>query len=135
MSLASYIGCNIEIPLSDEDSTDLIIVGASYADEFDKDVVKEIQFSTSFVYEISGLWGIEITQYTDEQMNHESREKLIALCQMMNDYLKKGQYFEFYTCWIGEEAQKKENELVLPIHFTEFDQIEIPSKTLVRFEK
>ncbi|WP_039044248.1 hypothetical protein [Sporosarcina sp. ZBG7A] len=135
MSLASYIGCNIEIPLSDEESTDLIFVGTSYADEFDKEVVKKKQFSTSFVYEISGLWGIEITKYTDEQMNNESRAKLIALCQMMNDYLKKGQYFEFYTCWIGEEGKNKEGELILPIHFKEFEQIEIPPKTLVRFEK
>lgn len=116
MSLASYIGCNIEIPLSDEGSTDLIFVGTSYADEFDKEVVKEKQFSTSLVYEISGLWDMEITKYTDEQMNNESRDKLIALCQMMNDYLKKGQYFEFYTCWIGDE-----DELILLIHFKAFD--------------
>ncbi|GAA3321008.1 hypothetical protein GCM10020331_034310 [Ectobacillus funiculus] len=27
MSLASYIGCNVEIPISDEDSDDLIIIG------------------------------------------------------------------------------------------------------------
>lgn len=49
MSLASYIGCNVELPLSGEESDSLIIIGDCFADEFSKQEVKENHFSTPFV--------------------------------------------------------------------------------------
>jgi len=41
MSLASYIGCNVEIPLSDEESDDLIIIGNCFSDGYTRRDVKK----------------------------------------------------------------------------------------------
>ena len=60
MSLASYIGCNLEIPLSDDDSDDLIIIGDCFSSKYARQYVKKYQFTTSNVYEVSSGWGIEL---------------------------------------------------------------------------
>ncbi|CAI8768902.1 hypothetical protein EMIT079MI2_190044 [Bacillus sp. IT-79MI2] len=39
-------------------------------------------------------------------------------------------YFELYSCWIGEEG-----EITLKLNSFDIDKITIPEKTLVRFEK
>lgn len=135
MSLASYIGCNVEIPLSDEESESLIIIGNCFSDEFNRQEVRGNQFSTPFVYEVSSDWGIEITEYMDKKMYAESKGKLVVLCEIMDSYLKKGDYFELYSCWVGEEGEKREGEITLPISNYDFEKIELPEKTLVRFEK
>lgn len=65
----------------------------------------------------------------------ESKMKLMRLCEVMDSYLWKGDFFELYSCWVGEEAEKRDGEHTLQINNFEIDQIEIPEKTLVRFEK
>ena len=97
--------------------------------------VKKHQFTTPFVYEVSSDWGIEISEYTNPKLHAESKEKLIALCEIMDSYLEKGDIFELYSCWVGEEAEKREGELTLRLNNFDIDQIEIPEKTLVRFKK
>lgn len=135
MSLASYIGCNVEIPLSDEDSDDLIIIGNCFSDECDRLNVKKYQFTTPYVYEISSPWGIEISKYTDPKTREKSKEKLIELCKIMDNYLKEGDFFELYSCWVGDEAEEREGEITLKINNFNIEQIEIPERTLVRVEK
>lgn len=44
MSLASYIGCNVEIPLTEPDSNDVIVFGPCFADESMLEIVQEYQF-------------------------------------------------------------------------------------------
>lgn len=135
MSLASYIGCNVEIPLSDDDSDDLIIIGDCFSDERHRLNIKKYQFTTPYVYEVSSHWGIEISKYVNRRIRAESKEKLMALCKIMDSHLEKGNYFELYSCWVGEEADKREGEITLKINNFDIDQIEIPEKTLARFEK
>ncbi|ARK24107.1 hypothetical protein SporoP37_05025 [Sporosarcina sp. P37] len=135
MSLASYIGCNVEIPLSDEESDYIMIIGDCFSDKYTKRDVKKYQFSTPFVYEVSSDWGIEISEYMSPKMLAESKEKLIALCEIMDSYLEKGDYFELYSCWVGEEAEKREGVITLRINNFDIEQIKIPEKTLVRLEK
>lgn len=53
----------------------------------------------------------------------------------MNDFLKKGEYFELYSCWVGEEKEKRVGELTLKMDTLNVDSIVMPEKTLVRFEK
>jgi len=65
----------------------------------------------------------------------ESKEKLIALCNIMDSYIEKGDYFELYSCWVGEEVDKREGEITLRINNFDIEQIKMPEKTLVRFEK
>ncbi|MEE3953465.1 hypothetical protein [Peribacillus frigoritolerans] len=136
MSLASYIGCNIEIPINDDEYSDeLLYIGGCFAGEFELLNVKEYQFTTPYVYEVSSHWGIEISKYMNPRTCAESKKKLIELCEIMDSYLEKGDFFELYSCWVGEADQKRDGEITLQINNFDIDQIEIPEKTLVRFEK
>ena len=98
MSLASYIGCNVEIPLSDDDYNDLMYIGDCFSNDYNKQDVKKHQFTTPFVYEVSSHWGIEISKYMDQRTSTESKKKLIALCEIMDSNLEKGDYFELNSC-------------------------------------
>ncbi|WP_203364606.1 hypothetical protein [Bacillus sp. REN10] len=135
MSLASYIGCNVEIPLSDDDSNDVILIGNCFSDEVHRINVKKNQLTTDYVYEVSTHWGINISEYTNQRVRTESRQKLIRLCEIMDEYLGKGDYFELYTCWIGEEYEEREGELTIQLKNFDIDKISIPERTVVRFEK
>jgi hypothetical protein len=134
MSLATYIGCNVEIPINDE-SDDLVTIGSCFSDEEHRINVQKYQFTTPFVYEVSSDWGINISEYTHKRVRNESKQKLIRLCEIMDEYLEKGDYFELYSCWIGEEDEEREGELTLQLNNFDIDKISVPEKTLVRFEK
>ncbi|MCM3125684.1 hypothetical protein QNH36_01155 [Mesobacillus sp. AQ2] len=136
MSLASYIGCNIELSINDDGSSGgFFYIGSCFAGERELQNVKKYQLTTPYVYEVSSHWGIEISEYMDQETCAESKVKLLELCNRMNNYLVKGDYFELYSCWIGEEKDKREGEIIFQINNFDIDQIEIPEKTLVRFEK
>ena len=57
------------------------------------------------------------------------------ICKIMNSHLEEGDFFELYSCWVGEETEKREGEITLRINGFDIDQIEMPEKTLVRVEK
>jgi hypothetical protein len=136
MSLASYIGCNVEIPVNDEYyAEDLFYVGRCFANDNNLQNVKKYQFTTPFVYEVSSDWGINISEYTGSKTIAESKKKLIRLCKIMDSFLVKGDFFELYSCWVGEEDEEREGELTLRLNNFDVDKISIPEKTLVRFEK
>ena len=135
MSLASYIGTNVEIPLSDEDAEDLIIIGDCASYKSDRQEVQRNHFTTTYIYEITNDWGIEILKYVYEPMLVNSKAKLLALCEMMDSYLKKGEFFELYSCWMGDESEKREGKITLQLNNFNIERIEMPEKTLVRFEK
>ncbi|EEM29028.1 hypothetical protein bthur0003_21030 [Bacillus thuringiensis serovar thuringiensis str. T01001] len=63
MSLASYIGCNVEIPLTEPDSNDVIVFGPCFADESMLEIVQEYQFQKNYIYEVSTSWGIELVEW------------------------------------------------------------------------
>ncbi|GAB6551612.1 hypothetical protein bcgnr5388_07880 [Bacillus cereus] len=60
MSLASYIGCNVEIPLTDPDSNDVIVFESCFSDESMLEIVQEFQLQISYTYEVSTSRGIKI---------------------------------------------------------------------------
>ncbi|CAM3829232.1 hypothetical protein GCM10009865_05740 [Aeromicrobium ponti] len=134
MSLATYIGSNVELSINDE-SDDLVTIGSYFSDEGHRLNVKKYQFTTPYVYEVSSDWGIEISKYMKKSICKESKEKLILLCKLMDSYLKSGDFFELYSCWVGEETEKRKGELTLNINSFDIDRIEMPEKTLVRIEK
>lgn len=76
VSLASYIGCNVKIPLSDEYSDDLMVIGDCFSREREQQSVKKYQFTTPYVYEVSSHWGIKISEYTTPKICAESKMKL-----------------------------------------------------------
>lgn len=136
MSLASYIGCNIELLINDDDYSDnSFYIGRCFAGESELQNIKEYQLTTFYVYEVSSHWGIAIAENMNHETRVESKLKLLELCKRMDSFLEKGDYFELYSCWIGEETDKREGEITLQINNFDIDKIEIPEKTLVRFEK
>ncbi|MFC0189426.1 hypothetical protein ACFFJY_14070 [Fictibacillus aquaticus] len=135
MSLASYVGCNVKINFSDQKPDNLIYFGPCFADDDHLENVKKHQFSTPFVYEVSSSWGIELTEHVYKPTLKESKEKLLELCRIMDGYLAKGDCFELYSCWIEDECDPREGKLTLPISGFDVDQLKLPAKTLVRFEK
>lgn len=135
MSLASYIGCNIEVPLTPEDSDALIIIGPCFSDESLLEIVKEYQFQTNYIYEVSSGWGIELVEWQSLKEKEEAQNKLLTLCSIMEGYLKEWEYFELFSCWIGDEDQEKVGELNLKINQFDIAEICIPERTLVRIEK
>ncbi|MEB8872137.1 hypothetical protein P4G87_23200 [Bacillus cereus] len=62
-SLASYIGCNVEIPLTDPDSNNLIVFGPCFSDESMLEIVQDYHFQTNYTYEVSTSWGIELVEW------------------------------------------------------------------------
>lgn len=136
MSLATYIGCNIEIPINDDEPSDeFFYIGSCFADEVNLLNVKNHQFSTPYVYEVSSHWGIEISKYMNPKTCAQSKKKLIRLCEIMDNYIKKDDFFKLYSCWVGEEYRKREGDITLTINDFDINQIEIPEQTLVRFVK
>jgi hypothetical protein len=135
MSLASYIGCNIKIPTNDEFYTDDFYIGRCFANDSNLQDVKKFQFTTRYAYEVSSDWGISIWEHETKKVREESKIKLMRLCEIMDEYLQKGDYFELYSCWIGEEAEEREGEITIKINNFDVDKIEIPEKILVKFEK
>ena len=135
MSLASYIGCNVEVPFSNDKENNLIYIGDCFSNKYNKQDVQKYQFTTHFVYEVSSDWGIMISEDMNQTICAESKKKLIALCEIMDIYLEKGDYFELYSCWVGEEKDKRVGDITLKIDKLNVDLIELPEKTLVRIEK
>ena len=97
--------------------------------------VKESQFSTKYVHEISSHWGIEIVDPFNSLVSVESKEKFKKLLDFMTPYLKTGDYFELYSCWVGEEWETRNGILNLKIEEININSLEIPEKTLVIIKK
>lgn len=68
-------------------------------------------------------------------MLKESKAKLIALCELMDAHIEKGDFFELYSCWIADESDKPDGEMTLQIDDFDVEQIRLPEKTFVRIEK
>ncbi|MCU7663582.1 hypothetical protein [Bacillus thuringiensis] len=135
MSLASYIGCNVEIPLTDPDSNDVIVFGPCFADESMLEIVHEYQFQINYTYEVSTSWGIELVEWQNVKEKKEAKEKILTLCKIMEGYLEDGDYFELFSCWVGDEDKERVGELKLKINHFNIDELCIPERTLVRIEK
>lgn len=135
MSLASYIGCNREIPNNEEEYTEGFFIGSCFAGDNELKNIKKYQFTTQYVYEVSSHWGIDISKFSTSEICWESKKKLLKLCEVMDRYLEKGDFFELYSCWVGEETDSREGDLTLHLNHFDIDQIEISEKMLVRFEK
>lgn len=136
MSLATYIGTNHRIPTEEEnpDLYDLDFwIGSCFSDEDCLKAVQKNQFSTPYVYEISSDWGIEIYDGQSLENQTDSLKKLNTLLSIMESYSSSGDYFELYSCWVGEEAEPREDELSIQMSNLKVHKIRFAEKTLVRF--
>jgi hypothetical protein len=136
MSLATYIGTNIEIPTVNEceDYDQSFFVGDCFTSEYIKKDVLKFHLSTTYIYEVSSHWGIEISSSVSPKVREESKQKLEKLCRLMKSYIQAGDYFELISFWVGEERDKRNGEFTLTIEDLNTHAIEIPEKTLIRFQ-
>lgn len=137
MSLASYIGTNLQIPTDierDDLYNDEFWIGDCFSSKYSKDNVKKTHFSTKYVYEVSSHWGIEVCKSNSTSRNKEALHKLGLVIFHMRKYLNPGDHFELYSCWIGEEKDKRNASINIHIDELNWDTIEIPEKTLVTFQ-
>ena len=91
------------------------------------EIVQEFQFQTSYTYEVSTSWGIELVEWQTEK---KEAKKLLALCTIMEGYLNDGDYFELFSCWVGDEDKERLGELKLKINHFNIDEIRIPEHLL-----
>jgi hypothetical protein len=136
MSLASYIGTNVAIPINphiyDEDFDEIFWIGRCFADQDEVEFVRTTHFSTTYAYEISSNWGIE-TQF-NYAPKHETLSKLSSLLNCLKDYMKPGDYFQLYSCWVGEEDEQSEGQMTVRMRDFNLKNINIPEKTVVTFQ-
>lgn len=139
MSLTSYIGCNVKLPEKGYEDVPIdgeIFIGPTYAGVDEKAKVKAAQFSTDYVYEVTfNGWGMELTDYQDEDTYAKSKKGIHQVCVMMDCYLEEGAFFEFYACWIYDESLPREAEVTLPIRSWFTEGMELREQTLIRFVK
>lgn len=134
MSLASYIGTNTPL-FTEEERPDLyddsFWIGECFSDKYNRRAMKKHHFTTSYVYEISSHWGIVISPNDD--LRYEAISKLKKLLQHVDCSMQAGDYFQLYTCWIGEETDKHDGQLTIKRAQINFQTLEIPEKTVVTF--
>lgn len=136
MTLVNYIGCNIKVPIINTGNDNTIYIGTLFSNKDSRLEIQEFQYSTKYVYEVTyDSWGIELSKYQDDIMYNQAKKALHELCEWMNNYLAIGDYFEFYTCWVGEESYKYDSKIILPITNFYQEDMEIRAQTFVRFLK
>ncbi|WP_241677417.1 hypothetical protein, partial [Bacillus cereus] len=52
----------------------------------------------------------------------EAKEKFLTLCKIMEGYLEDGDYFELFSCWVGDEDKERVGELNLKIDHFNIDE-------------
>ncbi|WP_342527263.1 hypothetical protein MKY84_01365 [Chryseomicrobium sp. FSL W7-1435] len=136
MSLATYIGTNQKIPTEEENPDHYdsdFWIGRCFSDETNQEAVLKNQFSTTYAYEISSHWGIEIYEGQSLENQAECLIKLNKLLKITESYVSSGDYFELYSCWLGEESERRESELSIRMTECKVSEIRFAEKTLVRF--
>jgi hypothetical protein len=110
MSLASYIGCNIEIPLSGEDSNDIILIGDSFSEEQHRINVKKHQFTTTYVYEVSTDWGLKFRNSRIQVYVLNQSKSLLDYVKLWMNILNKVIISNCIA--VGSEKKQKSEKLI-----------------------
>jgi len=141
MSLTNYLGCNFTLPISDEVSDDLIIIGKNFSSKYDRENVRK-HITTKYIYEVATAHLVGFSLYKEDKQNSphnykKEQQYLKALLEILDSHLEQGDYCELYTCWVGEESEERNKELDQTINISMFDMddIEIAEKTLLTIKK
>ncbi|ATP40861.1 hypothetical protein CSE16_12855 [Solibacillus sp. R5-41] len=140
MSIVNYLGCNFIFPKHSSDESYSMEEG--FLDDEDRKLVKK-HFSTTYVYEIFFPNGVGVSFDAEEQNPYlkvskkESQNDFLALCELLNEYLDEGDYYELYTCWYGEEGENRNYKFDKTIDLDKVDiqNISILEKTLITLKK
>lgn len=140
MSVATYIGFNFEVDISDE-LTDLPIeVTYCFSEEEHRLAVRESHFKTPFVYE---LWEedssfIYMTKY-NEQYNpdqfEESKEAFVQVCAFLDKFIPEGDYCELFICWLDDEQDPMEHQVFIDLKNPILNPLEHYEHCYIKFYK
>ena len=140
MSIATYIGLNFEVALSDEIIDDEIEIHYCFSDEENRMTVKEKHFSTQFVYEImeksEQIWNMN--EYNQQYSPHnfeKAQTTFIQLCEFLKELIPEGDYCEIYICWIGDENDPMEYKLSIDLNNPTIKPFEYYEKCYIKFFK
>jgi len=139
MSMATYIGLNFEVKLNEYYTEDEVEIDYVFSDEEHRNVVKQKHFTTPYIYEVSEkdypIWQMNESEKIKSPHNYEgSKMTFLYLCHLLKELLPKGDYCEIYICWLGEEDEEHEDELVIDLNSLQIKAIDISEKCFIRIE-
>ncbi|MCM3359678.1 hypothetical protein [Psychrobacillus sp. MER TA 171] len=140
MSIATYIGLNFEIAVSDEFTDDPIEIGYCFSDEENRLSIKERHFTTQFVYEIcdygEAIWNMN--EYNQQYSPHnfeKAKKTFIQLCEFLNELIPDGDYCEIYICWVGDETEPMEYKVTIDLKKPVIEPLKQYEKCYIKFSK
>ena len=139
MSMILCLGTNFEIPISDEDNIeDCLFVLDSCREE--ALTIWKNAFTAPFAYEIDFNYGYEsiwaMTKYNEQYSPHnfiKAQATFNAFCEQLKMIIPKGDFVEFYYCWIGEEIDSIEGYLEFNLNKVVHQTVYIDEKFYIKF--
>ena len=139
MSMIVCLGTNIEMPISDEDTTENSLFVLDSCREEGLTIQRNI-FTTSFAYEIDfhyeyeSIWAM--TKYNEQYSPHnfiKAKATFNAFCEELKKIIPKGDFCELYYCWIGEEIDSIEGRIELNLNKVVEQSVYIDEKFYIKF--
>ncbi|HAU34959.1 hypothetical protein MKX57_15725 [Lysinibacillus sp. FSL M8-0216] len=139
MSMATYIGLNFTVKLNEYYTEDEVEIDYVFSKEKNRNVVKQKHFTTPYIYEVSEkghpIWEMNEYQKTYSPHNYEkSKITFLYLCHLLKGLLPQGDFCEVFICWLGEEDEKREDELKINLNDLQIEAIDIYEKCFIRIE-
>ena len=139
MSIATYIGLNFTVKLNEYYTENEVEIDYVFSEEENRNVVKQKHFTTPYIYEVSEkghpIW--EMNEYQKTHLPHnyeEARKTFHYLCHLLKELLPQGDFCEVYICWLGEEDEKRDEELKINLNDLQIEAIDIYEKCFIRIE-
>ncbi|WP_409368053.1 hypothetical protein [Lysinibacillus sp. 38-6] len=139
MSMVTYIGLNFTVTLNEYYTEDEVEINYVFSSEENRSVVQQKHFTTPYIYELSEkghpIWEMNAYQKTHSPHNYEkSKKTFLQLCHLLKDVLPEGDFCEVYICWLGEEDEQHEDELIIHLQDLQIEALEIVEKCHIRIE-
>lgn len=139
MSMTTYIGLNFSVKHNEYHTSDEVEIDYVFSEEENRNVVKQKQFTTPYIYEVSEkgnpIWEMNEYQKIHSPHNYEkSKKTFLHLCHLLKELLPQGDYCEVYICWLGEEDEVREGELKINLNNLQIEAIDIYEKYFIRIE-
>ena len=139
MSMVTYIGLNFTVTLNEYYTEDEVEINYVFSNEENRSVVQQKHFTTPYIYELfekgHPIWEMNAYQKTHSPHNYEkSKKTFLHLCHLLKNLLPQGDFCEVYICWLGEEDEQHEDELIIHLHDLQIEALEIVEKCYIRIE-
>lgn len=133
------LGTNIEMQISDEDNIEDSLFVLDSCSEEGLTIQRNV-FTTSFAYENDFNYGYEsiwaMTKYNEQYSTHnfiKAKATFNAFCEELKKMIPKGDFCEFYYCWIGEEIDALEGRLKFELNEVTKQSVYIDEKFYIKF--